>query len=96
MSELKQKGYSGEFKESAVKLANESKQSIAQSARELGINVNTLYTWIDKYSKPKDPAMKTDEHIYDEVKRLKKELVRVTQERDLLKKAAAYFAKDSG
>ncbi|MBA8667993.1 transposase [Holosporaceae bacterium 'Namur'] len=96
MSEIKQKSYPSEFKESAVKLANESKQSIAQTARGLGVNVNTLYTWIDKYSKPKDPAMRTDEHIYDEVKRLKKELVRVTQERDLLKKAAAYFAKDSG
>ena len=39
--------------------------------------------------------MRSDEHLYDEVKRLKKELIRVTQERDLLKKAAAYFAKDS-
>jgi transposase-like protein len=36
-----------------------------------------------------------NEHIYDENKRLKKELARVTQERDLLKKAAAYFAKES-
>ncbi|KIE05781.1 Transposase [Candidatus Jidaibacter acanthamoeba] len=41
MSEVKQKGYSGEFKESAAELANESSQSIAQTARELGINVNT-------------------------------------------------------
>lgn len=39
--------------------------------------------------------MQTDEHIYDELKRIKKDLARVTQERDLLKKAAAYFAKES-
>lgn len=39
--------------------------------------------------------IRTDEHLYDEVKRLKKELGQVTQERDLLKKAAAYFAKES-
>ena len=39
--------------------------------------------------------MRTDEHLYDELKRLKKDLARVTQERDLLKKAAAYFAKES-
>ena len=39
--------------------------------------------------------MRTDEYLYDELKRLKKEIVRVTQERDLLKKAAAYFAKES-
>ena len=86
--------YSSEFKESSVKLAIESKQPIAQTAKELGIKANTLYTWVDKYSKPQEAAMRTDDHIYDEVKRLKKDLIRVTQERDLLKKAAAYFAKD--
>lgn len=95
MSENKPKTYPAEFKESAVKLATESKNPIAQTARELGVNANTLYTWIDKYSKPKEQVMRSDEHIYDEVKRLKKELARVTEERDLLKKAAAYFAKDS-
>jgi transposase len=95
MPNNKQKIYTSEFKESAVKLATESEHPIAQTARELSINVNTLYSWIDKYSKPKEQAMRTDEHIYDEVKRLKKELARVTQERDLLKKATAYFAKES-
>ena len=89
------KQYSSEFRESAVKLAIESNQPIAQIAKELGIKKNTLYTWVDKYSKPKEPTMRTDEHIFDENKRLKKELARVTQERDLLKKAAAYFAKES-
>ncbi len=39
--------------------------------------------------------MQTDEHLYDKLKRLKKDLSRVTQERDLLKKAGAYFAKKS-
>jgi len=53
-----------------------------------------LHTWIGKFSKPKQPLERTDEHIYDENKRLKKELARVTQERDLLKKATAYFAKE--
>jgi len=95
MSRNKLKTYSSEFKESSVKLAIESKNPIAQTARELGVNANTLYTWIGKYSRPKEPSMRTDEHLYDEVKRLKKELTRVTQERDLLKKAAAYFAKES-
>lgn len=95
MSEKKLKTYSSEFKESSVKLAIESKHPIAQTARELGINVNTLYTWVDKYSRPKESNMRTDEHLYDEVKRLRKELTKVTEERDLLKKAAAYFAKES-
>jgi len=51
MSEQKQKIYSTEFKESSVKLAIESSQPMAHTARELGINVNTLYTWVDKYFK---------------------------------------------
>ncbi len=91
----KPNSYTSEFKESAVKLAIESDQPIAATARDLGVNVNTLHTWISKYSKPKQQlAETTDEHIYDENKRLKKELARVTQERDLLKKATTYFAKE--
>ena len=90
----KPNNYPSEFKESAVKLATESDQPVAATARDLGVNINTLHTWIGKYSKPKQQAERTDEHIYDENKRLKKELARVTQERDLLKKATAYFARE--
>ena len=90
------KTYTSEFKESAVKLAIDTDQPITQTARELGVNSNTLHTWISKYSKPvKNTVKRSDEHIYDELKRLKKELVKVTQERDLLKKATAYFAKET-
>jgi len=95
MSNTKQKVYLAEFKESAVKLAIESKRPVAQTAKELGITRTSLYNWVSKYSKPKESIMRTDEHLYDELKRLKKELTIVTQERDLLKKAAAYFAKES-
>ena len=96
MSREKPNTYTAEFRESAVKLANESDQSVAQMAKELGINVNTLHTWIAKYSKAKttDKPERTDEHLYDELKRLRKEVTRLTEERDLLKKAAAYFAKE--
>ena len=66
--------YTSEFKESAVKLALESEQPIAKTVRDLGVNTNTIHTWINKYSKPKTAAARTDEHIYDENKRLKKEL----------------------
>ena len=79
--------YTSEFRESSIKLALESDQPIAQTARDLGVNPNTIHTWINKYSKPKMAVARTDEHIYDENKRLKKELARMTQERDLLKKA---------
>jgi transposase len=97
MSKEKPKTYTPEFKASSVKLANESDRSIAQTAKDLGINVNTLHTWIGKYSRPPsttEKALRTDEHLYDELKRLKKEVARLTEERDLLKKAAAYFAKE--
>jgi len=46
-----------------------------------------LHTWIGKYSEPKQLDERGGEHINDEIKRLKKELARVTQELDLLKKA---------
>ena len=96
MSNKKEKPYPSEFKESAVKLAIESGSTIAQTAKELGINVNTLHTWIRQYSSPKETtAMREMNNHLDEIKQLKKELVRITQERDLLKKAAAYFAKES-
>lgn len=89
------KTYSADFRESAVKLALEADQAIAETARELGVNDNTLHTWIKKYSRPtEDGNGRTDEHLYEELKRLKKENSRLRQERDLLKKAAAYFAQD--
>nr|WP_198014459.1 transposase [Methylobacter marinus] len=90
MNQEKQKVYSAELRASAVKLATESDQSIAQTAKDLGINANTLHTWISKYSRPKtsDKAVRTDEHLYDELKRLKKKVARLTEERGLLKKVA--------
>jgi transposase len=97
MSQEKQKTYTAEFRESAVKLANESAKPIAQTARDLGINENTLHTWISKYSRPVDTTKtaRTDDHLYEELKRLKKEVAQLTEERNLLKKAAAYFAKEA-
>lgn len=96
MSHKQEKPYPTEFKESAVKLAVESDNSITQVAKELGINVNTMHTWIRQYSKPKTKEVGAREmiHHFDENKQLKKELAKITQERDLLKKAAAYFARE--
>ncbi|MFZ2169662.1 MAG: transposase, partial [Methylococcaceae bacterium] len=70
MSQEKPKTYTAEFRASAVKLANESDQPIAQpiaqTAKDLGVNANTLHTWIGKYSRPQsaDKAVRTDEHLY--------------------------------
>ena len=92
-SKHKPNSYSSEFRESAVKLAIESDQPRSVTARELGINVNTLHTWISKYQGTDGPSSQIDQvHLYDELKDLRKENKRLKEERDILKKAAAYFA----
>src|SRR5262249_30227266 len=94
MSQSTTKTYSAEFKERAVKLAVESDHSIAQTARDLGVNENTLHTWIGKYHRVERQEQEVhDEHLYEELKRLRKENARLKEERDILKEVAAYFAK---
>ena len=98
MSNINRNNYPLEFKISAVKMATDSDQATAQIARNLGVNVNTLYSWISNYSnsnKSNQNNITNNESSFEEIKRLKKELALVKQERDLLKKAAAYFAKES-
>ena len=81
--------YSPEFKTQAISLVREAKQPATAVARDLEINVNTLYTWLGGTN-----GMKSKISDNSEVKRLKKELAHVKMERDILKKAAAYFAKE--
>ena len=103
MSKKSRNNYPIEFKISAVKLAAESDQPAVQIARDLGVDPNNLYNWIKQYSnsdrinsnKTNQNNMRNNEGSFEEIKRLKKELALVKQERDLLKKAAAYFAKTS-
>ncbi len=91
MSKRKIKSYSLEFKQSSAKLAVESVQTISKTARELGVHEATLHGWVRRYypeKKAVDSAVTTAE-VQEELKRLRKELTRVKQERDILKKAAA-------
>ena len=92
----KKKSYPIEFKESAIKLVIESGKSSTQVAKELGINPNTMHTWGRARSTPKSNINTTREvnYHFDEIKKLKKELAQAVQERDILKKATAYFAKE--
>ena len=93
MSQPTVRKYPAEFKERAVKLAVESEQPIAQTARDLGVNANTLHTWIGQYHRTERQEQEVqDAHLYEELKRLRKENTRLKEERDILKKAAAYFA----
>ena len=94
MSQTMTKKYPAAFKERAVKLAVESDQPIAQTARDLGVNENTLHTWIGKYHRVERQEKQVhDEHVYEELKRLRKENARLKEEREILKKAAASFAQ---
>jgi hypothetical protein len=60
MQKTKNKTYSAEFKAAAVKQANESELPVSETARNLGVNVNTLFTWIQKYS---EPVEKDEGHV---------------------------------
>ena len=96
MSVNRAEAYTPEFRESSVKLALESKNTIAGTARDLGIKVSTLHSWISKESETKAINIASDDNkFHEELKRLKKEIAQVTMERDILKKAAAYFAKQT-
>jgi len=88
--------YNTEFKERAVKMVISSDKSTAQIAKDLGIKTTTLYSWVNKIKSTEVPGTEqSNEQMFDELVRLKKELAEVKEQRDILKKATAYFAKES-
>lgn len=89
------KRYTEEFRIEAVKQITDRGRPVAEVADRLGVTTHSLYQWRKRYSVPEAERIAvTDQQA--EVRRLKAELKRVTEERDILKKAAAYFAKVSG
>jgi len=95
MSE-KRRSFDKEFKLSAVKLVLESEKSVESIATELGVSSNTLFNWKRKYLEDAKNAFPGKGNLKpedEELRKVKKELLRVTMERDILKKAIAYFAK---
>lgn len=87
--------YTLEFKQSSAKLAAESDQPIAETAKELGIKETTLYGWVAKYSSKAKQGMRAKDEAEQELKQLRKENARLKQERDILKKAMAYLAAEA-
>ena len=88
--------YTTEFKESSAKLAANSDQPISKTARDLGISVTTLIGWVKKYFPNYNKTSKNGkDSASDELLLLRKENARLRQERDILKKAAAYFANET-
>lgn len=85
--------YTQEFKDEAVRQVLERNYPAKEVAERLGIALNTLYIWIRK-ARPSQAEAEELAVQKKEIQRLKAELKRTQEERDILKKAAAYFAKD--
>ena len=95
----KQKIYTAEFKAEAIKQIEENKGNVSGTARQLGISMQTLSNW---YNKAKAGTLAGTQQyspdlvaLLEENKKLKQQLKTAEMEREFLKKAAAYFAKES-
>lgn len=89
--------YTDEYKAEAVKQVLEKGHSTVEVAQRLGINKHSLYDWVQRARRgpvvPPAAAGVSEGSDARELRRLRAELKRVTEERDILKKSAAYFAK---
>jgi len=92
MVKVLRRGYTTEFKEEAVRLV-EASQNMSEVARQLGVSKQTLSNWCGSSGKRGRPAK---EVTVDEMNlsRLRAEVTRLQMENEILKKAAAYFAKE--
>lgn len=93
----RRKKYSKEFKLEAVKMVIEQGRSAAEVARSLGLNDNLLHLWKQKAIKDGDlafPGNGRRNDVEEELRQLRRELAQVKQDREILKKAAAYFAQN--
>ena len=99
MKGIPQGRYNRELRQEAVKLVVEDKISCSEAAQRLSLAPSTLTYWIKAYKEGKlretGKAQKPLTEVEMELARTKKELVEVKMERDILKKAAAYFARES-
>ena len=96
---LQRKSYNEAFRREAVRLSEQPGRNATEVARELGIHPGQIYNWRTQFNKfSKRQFTVADGTNYakaesDEVRRLKKRVAELEQERDFLKKATAYFAK---
>ena len=93
--------YSQEFRDSTVQLILNNSESVVKVSNDLDINTKTLYHWVRMYKKEHNipnlnaTSSTTHESAEEELKRLRRENKILKQERDILKKATAYFAKET-
>jgi transposase len=91
------KQYSGEFKLEAVRRLEKSGEPLTKVAAELGVKPTTMQGWVNKYRKSPESPFQGSGHLNPEdekVRKLEKEIRDLKEENDILKKAAAYFAKN--
>ena len=95
---MPRKRYTREFKRSAVKLVNEQGYSIPDAARSLGVDAANVRGWVEKFSSAsaEDGGVvpSGEGALKAELRRLRKENARLLMEREILKKAAAFFARE--
>jgi transposase len=90
------KAYSVEFREQALRLVESGTKSVGQIAGELGIHVETLRNWRrEARAQSEAGAPRTMASVDEENRRLRRENERLLEEREILKKATAFFAKDA-
>ena len=96
MAEAKRRRYTDEFKSEAVRLTRESGKTTAQVARNLGVSDNILYRWVneERWSEARGSTRQAARAEAEELIRLRRELDTVKKERDFLRRAAAFFAKE--
>lgn len=87
--------YTAEFRAEAVKQVVERGYPVREVATRLGVSPWSLYQWLRAHREADGPAAAAAQDAAAEIRRLRSELRRVTEERDILKKATAYFAKQS-
>ena len=93
--EAKRKVYTPEFKPQAIKMVTEQKLSVAEAARRLGVHESRLHEWKKAHLRDGAAAFPGSGHqtpLEEENRRLKAEVKRLEMERDILKKATAFFA----
>lgn len=91
---MSSKRYTPEFRAEAIRQVTERGYPVREVAGRLGVSTYSLYKWLKGVSKT--PRLVGQQDLRAENARLKAELKRVEEERDILKKTAAYFAKASG
>lgn len=87
------RAYDEEFKREAVRLTFEPDRTVAGVARDLGMNENNLWRWRKQFGESEATSTGSDESTEAELKRLRRQLARVTEERDILKKALSVFSR---